>query len=66
MSINDLSKLVILGMGLMLAVVGITDIWLSLHYSSEVSISATVHALASRYPALPFAIGMLMGHLFWR
>jgi hypothetical protein len=60
------SKIVILISGAVLAVIGVTDIWLSVAYSPDVSISATVHRLSKEYPALPFVVGLVMGHLFWR
>jgi len=66
MNHDGVSKIVTVGLALLLAIVGCADIWLSLRWSPEVSVSATIWRLSRDYPALPFAAGMLAGHLFWR
>lgn len=63
---DTVAKSTTIALGIVLALVGVSDIWLSMRYSSDSSISATVQALSNKHPALPFAVGMLMGHLFWR
>lgn len=42
------------------------DTWASTQPNGRTSISELVTAWSFRWPALPFAVGFLCGHLFWR
>lgn len=44
---------------------GIFDVWVLIEGRGNLTVSALVRAFAKEYPVLPFAGGMLMGHLFW-
>lgn len=52
-------------LGLNLAVVGLVDLWLQITRGREATITSVVRDTASAYPLLPFAIGLVMGHLLW-
>ena len=60
-----IAKSLILAIGVLVALVGVADIWLSVRFSADASITSTVRQLATNYPSIPFAVGVLMGHLFW-
>jgi len=60
-----IAKAVILAIGVIVALVGVADIWLSVRFSPDASLSSTIRTLSTSYPAIPFAVGVLMGHLFW-
>ena len=44
---------------------GIYDISVIAKYGVKQSISYLIYNLARQYPAIPFLIGFLMGHLFF-
>lgn len=52
-------------LGINLAVVGVVDLFLQVTRGREATITSVVRATASGYPLLPFAIGLVMGHLLW-
>ncbi len=47
-----------------LAVVGVVDVYLLVRFGPEDTVTALVHSLSKQYPAIPLAVGMLIGHLF--
>jgi len=49
-----------------LMLVGVWDVWCISTGNGGYTVSSVVRVWAGAYPALPFGIGMLMGHLFWR
>jgi hypothetical protein len=55
---------VALCLALLLAVVGCLDAWLGVVYGPEATVSSVVRAASVRYPAIPLAVGLLVGHLF--
>ena len=48
-----------------LVVAAVVDVYQSAYHGSEATISATIWRLSREYPALPFLIGFLCGHLLW-
>lgn len=59
-------------MNLTLAIVGIVavfliayDVWVIIKRGVDQSISWQMYLLAQRYPVVPFALGVLFGHLYW-
>lgn len=48
-----------------LVMVGIWDVYTLLYGESGQSVSQYLHRLATAWPILPFAVGVLIGHLFW-
>jgi len=57
---NEVTALLL---GLVLLLVGLYDIWLSFRGESQ-TISSLVQHWSRLYPALPFAAGALVAHLF--
>lgn len=48
------------------AVVAIAyDVWVCITHGSAATISWTTWKTSQQYPVIPFAIGVLCGHLFW-
>jgi hypothetical protein len=41
------------------------DIFAAIHWGAGATISRDILQIADTHPILPFAIGVLMGHLFW-
>jgi hypothetical protein len=41
------------------------DIFAAIHWGADGTISRDILQIAYIHPILPFAIGVLMGHLFW-
>lgn len=60
----DLNKLVLLTLSIVAALLLVLDAWIIASHGEDSSISATINRLAKQYPALPFATGMLVAHLF--
>jgi len=52
-------------LGVNLAVVGVVDLFLQVTRGREATITTVVRDTAAAYPLLPFAIGLVMGHLLW-
>ena len=44
----------------------IYDVFALLKWGNDCTISVRIWTLARRYPIIPFAIGVLMGHFFWQ
>jgi hypothetical protein len=55
---------VALGLAIMLGTVGVLDTWLGVVYGESATVSAVIREASARYPALPLAVGLLVGHLF--
>ena len=43
----------------------IYDVWVILKDGVKASISVRVYTWSLKYPIIPFAFGVLFGHLFW-
>lgn len=41
------------------------DVWVCANYGSESTISWVTWTTCQHYPVIPFAAGILCGHLFW-
>ena len=41
------------------------DLWTLLHRGYETTVSWTLYVWGSEYPIVPFAFGVLCGHLLW-
>lgn len=41
------------------------DIWICINYGAVSTISYVTWTSAKNYPIIPFAAGVLCGHLFW-
>jgi hypothetical protein len=41
------------------------DVWTAIKKGATTTISWTLWTYAQQYPIIPFALGVLMGHLFW-
>lgn len=54
-----------LAMLVILAVVGVYDIAASGSQGRLDSVSSAVREWSARWPILPLAVGVLIGHLFW-
>ena len=44
---------------------GVADLWLAFTRGPEASVSIVILELSRKWPIIPFAAGMLAGHLFW-
>jgi len=51
---------------LLVVVVAVYDVWIIAEQGKTESISATVIRWSHDYPSIPFLLGFLCGHLFWR
>lgn len=52
--------------GLIVLIVILWDIWLASDKTEGNTISEIITRLAYKYPLIPFALGMLAGHWFWK
>lgn len=48
-----------------LIIVGVFDVLAGIYLEPGGSISYLIHELSGKYPVVPFAAGILCGHLFW-
>lgn len=48
------------------AAIGVWDVWVISQEGTEASISYLLIHWAYDYPAFPFTMGFVMGHLFWQ
>jgi hypothetical protein len=53
-----------LGVGIVLAFAGAYDVWAAMHWGYPATITAVVREFSVRWPLIPFAAGLLAGHLF--
>ena len=44
---------------------GVYDVVVGILYGREATISMVLRDLSHRHPIIPFAFGMLAGHIFW-
>ncbi len=51
---------------LTICMIAVYDTWATTVGRPHLTISDLIFLWSSRWPALPFAIGFLCGHLFWR
>lgn len=57
-------EVVAISLAVNLAVVGVADVFLITMYGQEASITALVHEVSKRWPAIPLVVGLVVGHLF--
>lgn len=58
--------LLTLGVALFIvALIAVYDIWTLVTRGYETTISAVTYNLSKRFPIIPFAIGVIAGHLWW-
>lgn len=50
----------------LVAGIAIWDVWVIIQGGTEASISNQLIVYAYKYPAMPFAVGFVCGHLFWK
>jgi hypothetical protein len=62
----DYKKLTMLVIGGAVVLLGGYDVWVLTTSGLEASISYTIWTRAKEYPVSSFAMGFLMGHLFWQ
>lgn len=48
-----------------IALLTVYDIWTLLKRGYPTTVSWTLLLISRRYPIIPFAIGVLVGHVFW-
>lgn len=48
-----------------MALIGAYDVWAAFTLAPGHTVSELVQSWAVRFPILPFALGLLCGHLFW-
>jgi hypothetical protein len=48
-----------------LAAIIVFDVWTLLKRGYSTTISYTLYVSAVRFPIIPFALGVVAGHLFW-
>jgi hypothetical protein len=58
------SEWVALVLGVSLLLVGVVDAWLAIVHGEASTISAVVRDASHRYPVIPLAVGLVVGHLF--
>lgn len=46
-------------------VAGVYDLFTAYSHGKDATISVVILSLAREWPILPFALGVLMGHLLW-
>lgn len=59
-------KITIIFIVVMIAIIAGYDVWVIASSGSENSISMTMIEWSYKYPVFTFAMGFVMGHLFWR
>jgi hypothetical protein len=57
-------EILAIGLAVNLALVGLVDVWLITVHGPQASITALVHEVSQRWPAIPLVVGLIMGHLF--
>jgi hypothetical protein len=66
MSVQHAPYWLAVALAIVLAVAGVADVWLATAYGRDGTLSAFVWRLSADYPLVPFLVGLLCGHLFWR
>ena len=49
-----------------IAFIAVYDFWVIAEHGKPASISATLIRWSHEYPSIPFLLGFVCGHLFWR
>jgi hypothetical protein len=62
MKLDKLTMLVFLGL---FAALMIFDVWTLLARGYETTVSWTLYVWGTQFPIVPFAFGVLVGHLLW-
>lgn len=52
-------------LAVVLILVGLYDALIGISGIPDATVSKVVQDISSRHPILPFAVGVLIGHLFW-
>ena len=55
----------ILVLGVSTVVLVAWDIWVAVRPPKGDTITSIIRGWATKHPVVPFALGVLMGHLFW-
>lgn len=55
-----------LSLAVILGIIGIWDAWAIFSGKRASTVSEVIHEWSVIWPVLPFFVGLLMGHLFWR
>jgi hypothetical protein len=50
---------------LALGLIVVFDVWTLMKRGYATTISWTLYGMALRFPIIPFALGVVVGHLFW-
>jgi hypothetical protein len=50
----------------MVVIIAIFDVWVIAKKGKQESISAHLIRISHKHPSIPFLLGFLCGHLFWR
>jgi len=50
----------------LVAIIAIFDFWVIAEHGKQASISAVIIRWSYDYPSIPFLLGFVCGHLFWR
>jgi hypothetical protein len=49
----------------MVSITIIVDVALAIFFGSKNTISRTLYVLSSKYPIIPFGLGVVAGHILW-
>jgi hypothetical protein len=61
---ESLRACVAVALAVVLALVAVLDVWLASVHGPDATVSALVRDYSQRYPVIPLAVGVLIGHLF--
>lgn len=59
-------KLTIAFIGISIALISAFDVYIYVRGGTEATISWTIFEWSHKYPVFSFAMGFVMGHLFWQ
>ena len=62
--VNSRTALAVLVLGICF-VVAVFDLWAVTVYGPQATLSSAAYNASRQYPIIPFAVGVLVGHLFW-
>lgn len=69
MTVNDRKRMaqftIAVGVILFLALVGVYDVYLAFSGEPQYTVSEILSEWAKRWPVLPFAGGLVVGHILW-
>ena len=66
MNTEKIRKITGIVIALTVATLGLYDVYAFMEGGTEGTISHVINSWSYNYPAFTFAMGFLMGHLFWR